>query len=93
MIFLSLSFFIDDTVRMYYNEAEVNMNSLWGKVKFLTDGIVHEPALCAGRSGEIPEPTVKSGWEKTNSIGTRFRRGCWCILLGGLHAAASIRVS
>jgi len=32
-------------------------------VKVLTGGIAHEPK---GRFGEIPKPTVKSGWKKTD---------------------------
>src|SRR5258708_35493637 len=45
-------------------------DDLRGRVQFPTGGMAHnsaEPASrgkCCGRSGETPEPTVESGWEK-----------------------------
>jgi len=38
--------FIDEKYVVEYNGIEVNIDSLWGRVKFPTDGKVHEPYAC-----------------------------------------------
>ncbi len=52
---------IDERRKMDYDEPQKCIwKRLWGRVQFPTDGTVHEPPpLAAGRSGAIPEPTVK----------------------------------
>ena len=68
-----------ETDAVYLSRKQNNMIYLRGRVKFPTGGkervIFQSPraVLVMAGSGEIPEPTVKSGWEKMEVLAFKMK--------------------